>query len=140
MTLLAGTLYDPAVAVSKSGSSLLAMTAFDTTNLRATFKATTTRVLVRITTQSSAAALQCLLGVLDGATVMCRTCPIGGLLSVAPYEALMLVTGLTVGTTYTWDAAYGVEVAAAAPIQYGGPNNTTADDAWGAFGYEVWAI
>lgn len=36
MNLLASTLYDPAVAVTKATTALLAMTAFDTTNLRLT--------------------------------------------------------------------------------------------------------
>lgn len=39
MNLLGAKLYDPAGAVSKATSSLLAMTAFDTTNLRLTVTA-----------------------------------------------------------------------------------------------------
>jgi len=37
MALLAGVAYDPAAAVTKATSAALAMTAFDTTNLRVTF-------------------------------------------------------------------------------------------------------
>ena len=40
----------------------------------------------------------------------------------------------------TWDAAYGVETAVAATgLKYGGPNNATANDAFGALIFEVWS-
>jgi hypothetical protein len=49
MALLAGVAYDPAAAVTKATSAALAMTAFDTTNLRVTFTAPANgKVLVRI--------------------------------------------------------------------------------------------
>lgn len=147
--LLAAALYDPAAAVAKATTALLAMTAFDTTNLRNTFVARTTQVLVRMRCSLNGANTQprVLLGVLDGATVRGRQAPLGAVLGTAvsttnvPLEASFVVTGLTIGTTYTWDAAYAVQtLLAATNIHYGGPNNTTTNDAWGAFGFECWAI
>lgn len=147
--LLGAVLYDPGTAVSKATSSLLAMTAFDTTNLRNTFVATTTRVLVRVFCSLSGATTfpDVLLGVLDGATVKGRQQPVGGILGTAvsstnvSMEASFVVTGLTVGTTYNWDAAYAVQVLlGSTSIHYGGPDDATANNAWGAFGFTCWAI
>jgi hypothetical protein len=149
MTLLAGVAYDPAVAVSKATSSLLALTAFDTTNLRVTFTAPANGIVyVRIRTTSGVGAAtsgQILLGVLDGATVRGRQSPMAnrlatGTTQVSVVESAFLVSGLTPGNSYTWDAAYGVEFAVAATsIRYGGPNDTTANNAYGAFIFEVWS-
>jgi hypothetical protein len=146
--LLAGTLYDPATAVSTATTSNLAMTALDTTNLRLTFNAPGSgKVWVRIRCATSGATTypMILLGVLDGATVKGRVSPFGGVLGTGVsstrvgQDAGFLVTGLTGGTSYTWDAAYGVEVTVASTgIKYGGPNNTTTNDAWGGVVFEVW--
>lgn len=146
--LLGAKLYDPASAVSKSCASRIAMTALDTSNLRITFTAPPSgNVLVRLRTNLSGATTMptILLGVLDGATVKGRQSPLGGLLGTAlattnvPHDATFVVTGLTAGTSYTWDAAYGVEILLASTnIHYGGPDNGTANDAWGAFQYEIW--
>jgi hypothetical protein len=141
--------YDPGSAVAKSCATRIAMTAFDTTNARITFVAQTTRVLWRVRCNLSGATTfpQVLLGVMDGATVMGRACPITGIPATAlattnvPMEASGVITGLTRGTTYNYDAAYGVEVLLAATnINYGGPNDTTANNAWGALQFEIWAI
>lgn len=147
--LLNGTLYDPAAAVSKATTSTLAMTAIDTTNLRLAFAAPTSgRVLVRLqgTLHGATTFPQILLGVLEGATVKGRVSPAGLkqgtdlATTFLTVEALFVVTGLTAGTSYTWDAAYGVEtVVASTGLKYGGPNNTTANDAFGGFAFEVWA-
>lgn len=149
MALLAGTLYDPSTAVSKATTALLAMTAIDTTNLRLTFTAPASgKVLVRLagTLHGATTFPQILLGVLEGATVKGRVAPTGnvnGNLAATTFltvEGLFLVTGLSAGTSYTWDAAYGVEtVVASTGLKYGGPNNTTADDAFGGFAFEVWS-
>jgi len=149
MALLAGTLYDPAASVSKATTALLAMTAIDTTNLRLTFTAPASgRVLVRLqgTLHGATTFPQILLGVLDGATVKGRIAPAGMkqgtdlATTFLPVEGLFLVTGLSAGTSYTWDAAYGVEtVVASTGLKYGGPNNTTANDAFGGFAFEVWS-
>src|SRR4051812_41471030 len=116
--LLAGTCYDPAVAVNKVTTAALAMTALDTTNLRLTFTAPASgNTLVRLqgTLHGATTFPQILLGVLDGATVRGRSAPIGGLPGTAlattllSVESMFVVTGLTAGNSYTWDAAYGVE-------------------------------
>lgn len=149
MTLLAGTLYDPSTAVSKATTAALAMTAIDTTNLRLTFTAPASgKVLVRLqgTLHGAATFPQIQLGVLEGSTVKGRVTPAGwvnGNLAATTFltvEGLFLVTGLSAGTSYTWDAAYGVEtLVASTGLKYGGPNNATANDAWGGFAFEVWA-
>jgi hypothetical protein len=143
-------LYDPAVAVTKATTAALVMTAFDTTNLRSTFLAPRSgRAQVRIACVLHGAVTfpSILLGVLEGATVRGRVCPIGGLPGTAlatmpiPREAVFVIGGLTPGQSYTWDAAYGVEVGVAATgIKYGGPNNTVANDAFGAIIFEIWEV
>lgn len=148
MGLLAGKAYDPATAVTKATSALLAMTAIDTVNLRSTFTVPangTVMVRPQGTLHGAATYPQILLGVLEGATVRGRVAPAGlpnGNLAATTFltvEALFLVTGLTPATSLTWDAAYGVEtIVAATGLKYGGPNNATANDAFGAFLFEVW--
>ncbi len=140
--------YDPATAVTYATTALLAMTAFDTTNLRCSFTAPSSgAVTVRIacTVHGATTFPSILLGVLDGSTVVCRQAPIGGLKNTAvatafvTQEMVMTITGLTSGATYNWDAAYGVEtVLASTGIKCGGPNNATANDAYGALIFEVW--
>lgn len=154
MTLLAGKLYDPAVAVSKATTAALAMTALDTTNLRLTFTVPSNgSVLVRLqgTLHGGSATpwfptIQ--LGVLEGSTVRGRLVPAGlpiGLVGSATMmltvEALFLVTGLTPGASLTWDAAYGVEgIVASSGLKYGGPNDTTVNNAFGGFVFEIWTV
>jgi hypothetical protein len=147
MALLGAVAYDPASAVSASTASLLAMTALDTTNLRVTFNAPANgSVLVRLKGQVHGATTypRILLGVLDGSTVRGRMTPSGAYWSPTAtlqlaQEASYVITGLTPSNSYTWDAAYGVEVILASTgLKYGGPNNSTIDDAFGAFIFEVW--
>lgn len=148
--LLGAKMYDPGTAVSKSTASLLAMTAMDTTNLRITFTAPASgEVLVRLRGPVHGASTfpQILFGVLDGATVRARTAPLGGLKNTAvataqlALESEAVVTGLTPGNSYTWDAAYAVQVAVASTgIKYGGPDDSTTDNAWGGFAFEIWAV
>ena len=149
MACLGSVLYDPAVAVTKATSALLAMTAIDTTNARITFTVPASgRVLVRIVCGVHGATTMpsILLGVMNGASVVARVAPIGGLkntavaTAVVTQEATFVVSGLTPSASLAWDAAYGVEVIVAATgIKYGGPNNTTTNDAFGAFQYEIWS-
>lgn len=147
--VLAAASYDPSVAVSKSTAALLAMTALDTTNLRLAFTVPASgRVLVRLTGGLNGATTipQILLGVLQGSTVIARKAPMtggGGAIAattIVQVEAIFVVTGLTPGAALTWDAAYGVEtLVTSTALKYGGPNNaTTANDAFGAFGFEIW--
>lgn len=148
MACLGAILYDPTTAVTKSTAALLAMTALDTTNLRITFTAPTSgRVLVRIVCCVHGATTfpTILLGVMSGSTVVARVSPVGGLKTTAvatamvAQDATFVVGGLTSGNSYTWDAAYGVEtLLASTGIKYGGPNDTTANNAFGAFQYEIW--
>jgi hypothetical protein len=151
MALLVGTLYDPAVAVSQATSALLAMTAFDTTNLRLNFTVPSNgSVLVRIATviHGGTAAPTVLLGVLQGATIKGRKAPTGTLYTATGVatqayviESIFPVTGLTPSANLTWDAAYSVEtVGASTAIKYGGPDNATANDAFGGFCFEVWSV
>lgn len=147
--LLAGKLYDPAVAVTK-GSAAAALTAFDTTNLRLTFTVPASgQVMVRIgaTLHGAATMSQILLGVLEGTTVRGRYAPLGALTGTAlattfvPLEAAFVVSGLTPGASLTWDAAFGIETfVASSLIKYGGPNDTTVNNAFGGIAFEIWDV
>lgn len=145
--LLGAAHYDPGSAVVKATDTLLAMTALDTTNLRVTFTVPESgRVMVRLAgvLHGAATLAQILLGVLEGSTVKGRSAPsIGGgnlaSTSLVKAESVFPVTGLTPGAQLTWDAAYSVEtVVASTGLKYGGPNNATANDAFGGFIFEVW--
>lgn len=147
MACLGGICYDPATAVTKSTAALLAMTALDTTNLRITFTVPASgRVLVRLAAVLHGAATfpQILLGVLEGSTVRGRSAPMlgGGNLAATTLmkvESVVVIAGLTPSANLTWDAAYGVEtLVASTGIKYGGPNNATANDAFGGFSFEIW--
>lgn len=148
MSLLAGVAYDPAVAVTKATSSRLKMTALDTTNLRLTFTAPANgTVLVRLKGQTVGATTfpRVQLGILDSTTIRGRMSPFGSLpagvaTSHMAQEVSYLVTGLTPGNSYTWDAAYGVDILLASTnLAYGGPNDNSGADAYGAFVYEIWS-
>lgn len=154
MALLAGVAYDPATAASVSTTSLLAMTAIDTTNLRLTFTAPSNgKVMVYMrgsvsgVTTAPYPALH--FGVLDGSTIQGRLLAEGKTVNPnaqaagiqASYVAVFPVVNLTPTQSYTWDAAYGVEALAGAGttiLGWGGPNNTSADDAFGAFDFQIW--
>lgn len=148
MACLGSALYDPAAAVSKATTAALALTALDTTNLRLAFTAPANgRVLVRVkgTLHGATTFPQILLGVLEGATVKGRVAAdvsVGGTAlatTFAKAEGLFVVSGLTPGASLTWDAAYGVEtVVASTGFKYGGPQNATAGDAFGAAQFELW--
>lgn len=147
MACLAAVNYDPTTAVSKATGSLLAMTAIDTTNLRLTFNAPANGiVMVRMRTcqHGTAGTASILLGVLDGSTVRGRNAPIYYVGSSSGNqrqirESQFLVTGLTPNQSYTWDAAYAVQVInSSSPIKYGGPDNATTDNAFGGFDFSIW--
>ena len=147
MACLGAVLYDPSTAVTK-GTAASAMAAFDTTNARITFTVPASgRVLVRIVCVVHGATTfsTILLGVLEGSTVKGRVSPIGGLKTTAvatgmvTQEATFVVPGLTPSASLTWDAAFGIETfVTSSLIKYGGPNNTTANDAFGALQFEIW--
>jgi hypothetical protein len=146
MNLITAALYDPAVAVTRNTTGTLAMTAFDTTNLRLSFTGPTHGfVRVRMHTVLSGATTfpSVHLGILQGATVRARVAPTQTLGNTAvatakvALDADFVVPGVT--GSVTWDAAYGVDTGiASTAIRYGGPDNTVANDAWGAFVFEVW--
>jgi hypothetical protein len=146
---LGAVLYDPASAATKSLTALLAMTALDTTNARITFTAPASgKVRWRIAANSHANTAwgELLLGILDGATVKARSSAMqyrdgtSAATTFTVMEASGLITGLTPGNSYTYDAAYGVETAfTGGSLKWGGPDNTTANDAFGALVYEIWA-
>lgn len=142
--------YDPGTAVSKSVAAAVALTAFDTTNARITFTAPQSgavRVRVKAVAISGGSSFPTImLGVLESSTIVFRASPIGGQLGVfastlyAPQEVSGVITGLTPGSSHTYDAAYASESAVGTTaIKYGGPDNATANDAWGALQFEVWA-
>jgi len=147
VNLLGAKLYDPAVAVSKATSSLLALTAFDTTNLRLAITVPAhgfVRFRIRCVVTGATTVPVVMLGVLNGASVVARViphyapCTANAATQDFNLDAEFTVPGLTPGAA-NFDAAYGVEVVVASTnIKYGGPNNTTTNDAWGAFVFEAW--
>jgi hypothetical protein len=150
MSLLAGVAYDPSTAATKATTAVLAMTALDTTNLRLNFTVPSSgRVMVRMQGVLYGAGTfpQVLFGVLQSSTVMGRVAPVGAPTGTAlattymPVEGVFMVTGLTPAAALTWDAAYSVDFAVASTnLKYGGPNDTTASNAWGAFCFEIWDV
>lgn len=151
ISLLAGTMYDPASAVQKSAGSLLAMTALDTTNLRKTVTAPASgKIYWRIRcawTRGGANWGQILLGILEGASVVARVAPKRGIGTPNGASAVMVsdadgvITGLTPGSSHTYDAAYAVQVISSSAnlsLSYGGPNDTTTNNAWGGIAFELW--
>jgi hypothetical protein len=141
MNLLKAALYDPAVAVSKATSALLAMTAFDTTNLRLAVTVPAhgmVRFRLRCNLTGATTSPTILLGVLNGATVVGRVIPTyeNATANAATQSFVMdaefTATGLAAGAT-NFDAAYAVQVLVAATnIKYGGPNTNAGANAWGA--------
>lgn len=149
MNLLGAILYDPSTAANKATTAAAVMAVCDATNLALAITVPAHgKVLVKMRVAIDGAATwpQILLGVMNhtGGAVLGRVAPLvsmGGTAlattrAVAVAEFLM--TGLTPGAL-TLDAAFGVELAVASTaIRWGGPNNTTASDAWGAFCFEAW--
>lgn len=145
MGILARAHYDPAAAVTKSTAALLAMTAMDITNLRVTFTPTKTAVFVRLcgVLHGAATLPQILLGVMRGATIKGRGIPMIGGGNLAATSLIMAEAAFTVavdaGVAETWDAAWAVEtLVAGTGIKYGGPNDVTANNAFGGFSFEVY--
>lgn len=147
MNLLGAKLYDPGTAATKATSSLLAMTAFDTTNLRLTVTVPAhgmVRFKMRCQITGATTAPTVFLGVLNGATVVGRVVPLyenataNATSQNFALDAEFTATGLTPGST-SFDAAYAVQVVVASTnIKYGGPNNNSGANAWGAFLFEAW--
>lgn len=148
MSCLAWKNYDPAVAATRATTAGAAMTAIDTTNLRNTFTVPPNgRVLVRLqgVLHGATTSPQILLGVMNGAAVVGKQAPKINVANLAATslmvaEASFVVGGLTPGANLNWDAAFSVETGvASSAIKFGGPNNTTANDAFGGFLFEIWS-
>lgn len=146
MNLLAARTYDPAVAVTKVTTALLGMTALDTTNLRLSVTVPQHGMLfIRLigTLHGAVTYPQIMLGVLNGPSVVGRvSAELAGANLAATSQvkarAEFVVTGLTPGAL-TLDAAYGVEtLVASTGLKYGGPNDSTANNAFGGFQFEIW--
>lgn len=148
MALLKGVNYNPAAAVSKLASALQAMVAMDTVNLRLAVTVPANGIiLIRQSgiVHGGTAMPAILLGVMNGATVLSTKAPMtGGVGTIAatsmiPIEATYLLTGLTPGAALNLDAAWSVEtLVASSAIKYGGPNDATANNAFGGFSFEAW--
>lgn len=151
MNLLGAILYDPAVAVTKVATSSIGITAIDTTNLRLTVTVPSHGYLRVLMSCGMAGQLlggfwnypTVMLGVLEGSTVRARMypatlpSPANGTTTSTGVMADFVIPGLTPGPI-TLDAAYGVEGSASGGISYGGPNNGTSNDAWGAFSFAIY--
>lgn len=138
LKLLGAKLYDPAVQVLKPATALLAMQALDTVNLRLTVTVPAAGfLLVRMQCAGHNSTIPMIfLGVMNGATVVARTAVVPRLEQGVFTE--FVIPGLTPGAI-TLDAAYGVEiVAAASNLSYGGPDDAVTTNASGAFAYSIW--
>lgn len=139
--------YDPAVSVSKATTAGTAMAAFDTTNARLTVTVPQSgRIYWKVQTAIHGAATypQILLGVMEGVTVRGRKSAMlaGSNLAATTICAAWAegtITGLTPGASITLDAAWGCETGVASTgLKYGGANDTTVNNAFGALGFELW--
>lgn len=146
MNRLGSTLYDPGTAVSKSTAGLLAMTAFDTTNLRLAVTVPAHGCVffrMQCVVTGSTTLPVVMLGVMVGASVKGRASPridIGNIVagSSVTLSVEFTVSGLSAGAT-NFDAAYAVQVIASSTnIKYGGPDNNSGANAWGGFLFEAW--
>ena len=146
MNLLAGTLYDPAVAVTKATTAGTAIAAFDTTNLRLTGTVPPSGKIywkLKSALHGAATYPQVLLGVMSGASVVARAAAMfgGGNLATTTICAIWaegIITG-TPGAAFTYDAAWACETGVASTgIKYGGPNDTTVNNAFGGIAFELW--
>lgn len=147
MKLLTSKLYDPATAASHSTADYLAMTAIDTTNLRVSFTVPNhgaVKVYLSCVIGGANSSPQVLFGMMNGSTVVCRKAPRLVKATSSTDDAVAFtqftVSGLTPGPV-NWDVAYSVEDKVnSTSIKYGGPNDATANNAYGGFLIEVWDV
>jgi hypothetical protein len=147
VNLLKAALYDPAGAVSKATSALLAMTALDTVNLRLAITVPAHGMVLfkaRVAIVGAATPPVILLGVMNGVTVIARVTPLYTPVTAPAATQVFLadmectVSGLAAGAMNV-DLAYAVQVVVAATnIKYGGPNTNAGANAWGAAVFEAW--
>jgi hypothetical protein len=147
MALLAGTSYDPGTAATSATTAAQAMTAIDTTNLRLNFTVPANgavAVKMRSVLHGATSTPAILLGLLEGSTVKARYAgptarTTSGNSGHNPVGAAFVVTGLTPSASLTWDVACGVETGvASSALKWGGPNDTTGNNARGGFAFEIW--
>jgi hypothetical protein len=132
--------------VSKATTAGSVLAAFDTTNLRLTGTVPPSGKIywkIKSALHGAATYPQCLLGVLSGASVVARA-PVmmaGGNLAATTICAIWaegIITG-TPGAAFTYDAAWACETGVASTgIKYGGPNDTTVNNAFGGISFELW--
>ena len=144
MNLLSTRNYDPDPAVTASTASRIAMTAIDTTNLRNIFTIPSHGMIfvrMEVAVAGGASIPSVMLGVMVGGTVVGRLLArVHSNGTTAKLVAEFTVSsGLgTIGTSCQLDAAYGVEVeVGSSALKWGGPNDTTSDNAWGGFQFSV---
>ncbi len=141
--------YDPGTAVTKSGTASGGMTDMDATNVAITFTVPTTGIILwRIKTlmHGSGTFGQFLLGIRESSTVRARAAPMisrpdnsAGAANLMAIEASGVISGLTPSATLTYKAAYGVEtVSGAGGLKWGGPDDASANNAFGAVQFEIW--
>lgn len=153
MNVLGAIMYDPGSAVTKATSSNLAMTAFDTTNLRLTVTVPAHGFLrFKIACAhygpgggAAGKLASIFLGVLTSAgAIVFRAVPFStpntadAVSKSTGVFVDVVVGGLSAGST-SFDAAYAVQILqASAAIKYGGPDDATGNDAWGGFSFEIY--
>lgn len=147
MNLLGAKHYDPGTAASAATTSLLAMTAFDTSNLRIALTAPAHgflrfRIVVTCVNTAAAGMPAVLLGVMNSTAIIGRASPINVILTATANRGVAMTVDFIVGGlsgSYNFDAAYAVQVVQASTgFKWGGPNDTTGNDAWGAFVFEIY--
>jgi hypothetical protein len=149
---LGGTVYDPSTAGALTLTADTAMADCDATNLALTITAPASQNIwwrARVVyTGASSTVGSCLLGIREGSSLVGGTRQ-GPRRSIAEsmlassatvLEASGFITGISAGS-HTYKLAAGTQLAASAggALKWGGPNNTTANDAWGGALFEIWA-
>lgn len=152
MPCLGAVLYDPATVQLKGSGFRQVMTIFDLSQATITFTVPSNgrvRVRIQVAQQGGSAPAHVLLGVIDQATdlVKGRVTPKGHIRRgvgdenvVATLEADFVVSGLTPAASLTWRAAYGFETSVTgSQLKYGGPDDTTVNNAFGGLAFEIWS-
>lgn len=151
MSLLDRAAPDPAGVASASCASLTAMTALGST-AQVTFTAPANGIVqcrMRGCIHGVASTPAILFGAKEitpsAGTLRGRIVPLGAKVTSANTvlhvrEGLWIVSGLTPGNSYTWQAAMGVEtLVASSALKWGGPNDAVTNNAFGQLIFEVWS-
>jgi len=140
--------YAPTTAVTINTTAATALAAVDTTNVRLSNVIAPRNGCIwweaRGCIHGATSAPQILIGVLEGASVVARSAPFPNNMGASAtnryaWQAQGYITGLTPWSSHTYDLAIGTETAVASTgVKYGGPNNTTSNDAFGAICFSMW--